>query len=219
MELAKDALAKEGEVSELGSSISTLEKRLSEARSLVETARERIEQESQSLRELTLLDKLRHYQSSIRALTSLKEAREKAAELRTQAGAMKDKARTFRSEVAALDLPTDDALRELAALERELEVAEAKVQIELSLLIRPLREIEISIDAGDRPHKPVRSAARRRSKPKAFSVLRSATRQISKYPEATPISARRQPTRDDDGRGPQHPFRAVRSLDPGRSRE
>ncbi len=165
VELAKDALAKEREVSELGSRISSLEKQLSEARSLVETARTEIKKERQELSEMTLYEKLRAYQSSSQALTSANKARDNAAELRTQAGAMKDKARTFRSEVAALGLPTDDALRELAALERELEIAEAKVQIELSLLIRPLREIEISIDTGDRP-----TETRKISSPETFEA-------------------------------------------------
>ncbi len=148
-ELAKDALDKGRNVSELGKSISTLERHLAEVRSVVESARVRIEQEKQTLNDLTLFERYGDYQSSIRSLVSAKKAGGKAAELRTRAEDLKDKARTLHDEVAALGLPTADALRELAELERKLALAEARV--ELSLLIRPRREIEVSIDADEGP--------------------------------------------------------------------
>ncbi len=151
VELAKDVLDKERTASVLENYISTLEKQLSEARSLVVTAQERIEQERQTLRDMTLSEKLREYQSSIRALKSAKAARDNTAELRNRAGVLKGKARTLRCDVAALDLPTDDALRELAASEETFKIAEARILIDLSLLIRPRREIEVSIEIGEGP--------------------------------------------------------------------
>ncbi len=164
-ELARDALDKERATVELENDVSTLEKQLSEARSLVGTARERIEQERQTLRNMTLSKKLRDYQSSIRALKSAEAARDTAAELRKRAVELKDLARTLRQDVATLDLPSDEVLRELAELEETLKLAEARTQIDLSLLVRPLREIEVRIETDEGP-----AETRTLSQPRTFAA-------------------------------------------------
>ena len=74
-----------------------------------------------------------------------------AAELGAVAKTKHEEAQGIRAEIAKLGLPDADKIDALATLQTDLQVAEAKLQVGLSVDIRPARQIAASIRIDDGP--------------------------------------------------------------------
>ena len=148
---AASVSALQDKTEELRADVAGKSSTLAEAEALVDTAISQNQVDNDEIsgieKELQAAHILTARRDRDRARNSLGEA----DELEAVAAAGREEAQKIRDEVAQLDLPDAQEVESLAKLETELRVAEGKLQVGISVDIRPTRQITARIRTDDAP--------------------------------------------------------------------
>jgi DNA repair exonuclease SbcCD ATPase subunit len=152
---AKEQRARE--LQEEQTALDSLEKRVRENKAAIVRldqdkvkAQGRVDAARELLQELGHLKALVRYRQAKAALDESIATQNSAVKLEEQAIELTGEADAIEAELAKAELPTPDALNQLRTLRRELQVAEARLSVGLSVTFRPKRPLEVTrqVDEG-----------------------------------------------------------------------
>ena len=147
LELANLAAVAHCNADELASGLEAGEKRLKDARDLLQQAENQTTDDQVTLAKLEQLEVAGTLAAAIADLTSARADTESVAKLHNETAARRQKAKVIRSRIKKLALPDDKTLHALGKQLHSLQIAEARLQVGLSVRIAPKKPLDVSVAA------------------------------------------------------------------------
>ena len=148
---ATSVSALQNKTEELRADVAEKSDTLADAEALVDTATSRNQVDTDEISEIEQSLQAAHILTTRRDRDRARNSAREATELTATAAAGREQAQKIRDDLAKRDLPDAKEVESLATLETDLLVAEGKLQVGISVDIRPTRQITARIRTDDTP--------------------------------------------------------------------